>query len=399
VNATAIPAHVPAERVRDIDLYNLPGASEDVHLAWKRVQDENPDVFYTPRYGGYWVVTRAELLDAIWPDHEHYSSRFISIPRIENAPPQLPIEADPPTHQYFRAPLNVALSPRAVQALSERARALAIELIERLKPTGRCEFVQEFAGHLPMEIFLSIVDLPSSDRDWLIARTEVMTRGGDAAGKQRATEEIFGYLQRWVEERRSGSAADLISRIAHVQVGDRPISHEEVLSECALVLFGGLDTVAGTMSFIARFLATHPQHRQQLVDDPSLIPQAIEELLRRHSIPTLARVVTKDVIVDGVTLRAGDHVQMTACLHGLDERAWPEPLKVDFARRPTDHMAFGRGVHKCPGSNLARSEIRVFLEEWLRRIPDFGIEPGAQVVTAAGAVMGVLRLPLSWPVS
>lgn len=397
MSKSVIPPHVPLDRVRDIDLYDLPGAGEDVHLAWKRVQDENPDVFYTPRYGGYWVVTRAALLDKIWPDAARFSSRHIAIPRDEDSPQQLPIEADSPVHQYFRAPLNVALSPKAVQALTERARALAIELIERIRPRGECEFVDEFAGHLPMEIFLSIVDLPSADREWLISRAEVMTRGGDIASKQTALKEVFGYLEKWIAERREQPADDLLSRIVQIKVGDRAITHQEVLSECALVLFGGLDTVAGTMSFIARFLATHPQHRRQLVENPGLIPQAIEELLRRHSIPTVGRVLTQDVTLDGVTMRAGDHVQLTTVFHGLDERRWPEPLGVDFARRPMDHMAFGKGAHKCPGANLARSEIRVFLEEWLKRIPDFSIKAGTRAVTATGAVAGVLELPLVWP--
>src|SRR5262249_46134733 len=150
---------------------------------------------------------------------------------------------------------------------------------------------------------------------------------------------------------------DLISRIVQVQVGDRPISHEEALSECALVLFGGLDTVAGTMAFFARYLATHPAHRRELGQHPEVIPAAIEELLRRHSIPTVGRVLTQDVTLDGVTMKAGDYVQLTACFHGLDEHKWRGPLTVDFHRQGlSEHMAFGRGAHKCPGANLARSE-------------------------------------------
>lgn len=398
MSAPSIPAHVPADRVRDVDLYNLPGADEDVHLAWKRVQDASPAVFFTPRYGGYWVIARAELLNQVWPDHERFSSdRAIGIPRLMDAPAQLPIEIDPPQHRYFRAPVNLAMSPKAVQVLQERARALAIELIEGFKPRGECEFVSEFASHVPMEIFLSIVDLPLEDREWLIRQTEKMTRGGDEALRMGVLQSIFEYLGSWIEKRRAQPGDDLISRILQIKVGDRPINQQEALSECALVLFGGLDTVAGTMSFLARFLATHPEHRRQLVADPSLIPHALEELLRRHSIPTVGRKLTQDVTLDGVTLRAGDYVQLTACLHGLDERAWPDPLTVDFTRDVHDHMAFGKGVHKCPGANLARSELRVFLEEWLKRIPEFAVKPGDHAVTAPGAVAGVLRLPLVWP--
>jgi cytochrome P450 len=153
------------------------------------------------------------------------------------------------------------------------------------------------------------------------------------------------------------------------------------------------------MAFVACFLAMNPGHRRQLVDDPALIPQAVEELLRRHSIPTIGRVVTQDLTLGGVTLKAGDRVMLSACLHGLDERAWPDPLAVDFRRDVQNHMAFGRGVHKCPGANLTRAELKVFLEEWLARIPDFGLKPGDPPVGAAGAVAGMLRLPLVWPAS
>lgn len=396
MNAATVPAHVPPDRVRDVDLYSLPGSDVDVHLAWKKVQDESPDVFYTPRYGGYWVVTRAALLEQIWPDHERFSSRHIAIPRDPRAPRQLPIEADPPDHQFFRAPISMAASPKAVRVLQDRARVLAVELVEKLQPQGGCEFVKDFAAHLPMEIFLGIVDLPSKDREWLIAHAEVMTRSGDVEAKQKALQEIFGYLGSWVQQRRETPGDDLLSKIIQIRVGDRPIEMQEILSECALVLFGGLDTVAGTMSFIARFLATHPEHRRDLAANPSKIPAAVEELLRRHSIPTIARVLTQDVVLDGVTLKAGDCVQLTTVFHGLDERAWPNPLDVDFSRPIREHMAFGKGVHKCPGANLARSEIRVFLEEWLKRIPDFSIAPGAKPVTATGAVAGVLSLPLVW---
>jgi cytochrome P450 len=226
-----------------------------------------------------------------------------------------------------------------------------------------------------------------------------MTRGVSLDAKHTALQEIFGYLESWLKERGEHPGDDLISRILQLRVDDRPLTHEEALSECALVLFGGLDTVAGTMAFFARYLATHPEHRRALAEHPERIPGAIEELLRRHSIPTVGRVLTQDVTLDGVTMKAGDYVQLTTCFHGLDERKWQDPLAVDFNRPGlAGHMAFGRGVHKCPGANLARSELRVFLEEWLKRIADFQIKPGEESVTATGSVAGVLRLPLQWPV-
>ncbi len=393
-----VPGHVPPELVRDIDLFDLPGSHEDVHLAWKRVQDSSPDVWFWPRFGGYWVLNRAELLAEAFPDFERFSSdRAISIPPIPGTPAQLPIDADPPLHGFYRRPLNVALAPRAVREYAEEARALAIELVEKLKPRGGCEFVEDFARQLPMTIFLRLVDLPLADRERLIGLADQMIRGGTQEAKYAALKATYAYLEEWVVRRRDIPGDDLLSRIVRMQVEGRTATHEEALGECALVLFGGLDTVAGTMSFIARFLATHPVHRRQLVDDPSLIPVAIEELLRRHSIPSVGRRVTRDMEFGGVQLKEGDRLMLVVPLHGLDERAWPDALTVDFSRKTDTHMAFGAGAHKCPGANLARSEIRVFLEEWLRRIPDFTITPGAHAETLAGQVLGVASLPLSWP--
>ncbi len=398
--AVTIPSHVPPELVRDVDPFNLVGGAKDAHLAWKQVQDSVPDIYYTPRYGGYWLLNRASLLNEVWHDHERFcSSGGISVPPMPpGLPPQLPIVADPPLHQYYRHPLSVALSPKRVHDLNSEMRALAVELIEGLQARGECEFVQDFSMHLPMIVFLRLVDLPVADRPWLIARAEIATRNADLARRNQAFQDIFGYLDSWVRQRAREPGHDLISDITRIKVGDRPITHEEALGECALALFGGLDTVAGSMGFVMRFLAEHPAHRQQLIDEPTLIPAAIEELLRRHSIPMVARTVTQDLTLGGVAMKAGDHLILETAMHGLDERAWPDALRVDFHRDVRDHMAFGRGVHKCPGANLARAELRILLEEWLPRIPNFSTRPEDPPVTANGAVMGMIRLPLVWPV-
>jgi cytochrome P450 len=397
--AAVIPSHVPPHLVHDVDPYKLEGGTEDAHAAWKQVQARTPDIYYTPRYGGYWVLNRAALLTQVWRDPERFaSSGAIAVPPLPSSFRIPPIDTDAPDHRHFRLPISIALSPKRVQELRGEARALAVDLIEELKPRGECEFVQDFAMHLPMTIFLRLVELPLGDRIWLISRAEVMTRSQDLDRRMQAYGEILGYLESKVQERSANPGKDLISEITRIKVGDRPITHAEVLGECAQALFGGLDTVAGTMGFFARFLAENPAHRQQLIDNPALIPDSIEELMRRFSISLVSRRVTQDLELGGVQMKAGDLVILETCLHGLDERAWPEPMKVDFKRCPRDHMAFGSGVHKCPGANLARSELAIFLEEWLQRIPNFSIKPGDKAVTAMGAVIGMLRLPLVWPV-
>jgi cytochrome P450 len=401
VSRTDVPAHVPPELVREVDLFDLKGGAEDVHLAWKRVQEANPPIFYTPCCGGYWVLARAELVSAAFPDYQRFSSNITgSIPPLPPGGPRLrPFDADPPEHGLFRSPINKALSPRRVLGYAEDARKLAVELTEGLKSRGECEFIADFAMHLPMRIFLGLVKLPEKDRIWLIERAACSVRDPDPEVKLQNRLLLAQYLAEWLRRRRAQPEGDLLSDILALQIDGRPISDDEAVGTCILVMFGGLDTVASTMGFIARYLAENPGQRRELTHRPQLIPKAIEELLRRHSIPTVPRVLTQDIELDGVLMKAGDKVMLSTFYHGLDDGAWPEPLKVDFTRSIHEHFAFGKGVHKCPGANLARAELRIFLEEWLRRIPEFSIKPGDHAVTVTGQTLGMTRLPLVWPVS
>lgn len=194
--------------------FDLDGGTEDAHAAWKRVQARMPDVYFTPRYGGYWMLNRAALLTQVWRDHERFaSSGAISVPPLPPGFLLPPIDTDPPEHRHFRLPISIALSPARVSDLRSDVRALACELIEALKPRGECEFMLDFAMHLPMTIFLRLVDLPSSDRTWLISRAEVMTRSQDLDRRTQAHREILGYLDSKVEERRANPGKDLISDI------------------------------------------------------------------------------------------------------------------------------------------------------------------------------------------
>lgn len=405
MNATTdlgpVPAHVPPELVRDFDLYNVEGAERDVHEAWRRMKDEFPPVFYTPRYGGYWVVTRADLLEDIWPDSKQFASgKGIGVPRGgPGTPAMLPIEADDPLHQIIRVPLNIALSPKAVKDLSIAARKLCIETIEELKPKGGCDFIADFSLKMPMELFLRMVDLPVRDREYLVGLAGTSLRTSDAPTRQKILGELLAYLDESIHERSKAPSDDLISRIVSMDAGGRPLTHTEKQGYLATTMFGGLDTVGGTMGFIAKHLAEHPEHRAFLRDHPEAIPDAVEEFLRRYGIPTVARCLTHDAVVGDVPMKAGDYVMITTMSHGLDEDRWPNAMTVDFTRAARDHMGFGRGTHRCPGANLARAELRIFIEEWLTRIPDFHIPEGASARSATGSVAGILTLPLVWPVA
>jgi cytochrome P450 len=149
------------------------------------------------------------------------------------------------------------------------------------------------------------------------------------------------------------------------------------------------------MGFIAKHLAENPDDRRFLAANHSAIPMAIEEMIRRYASPSIARTVTRDTELGGVCLKKGDRIMLSTIAHGVDEKRWPDALKVKLDRRPIGHASFGKGVHACPGANLARTEIRIFIEEWLARIPDFSIEEGALLSYAPGQP-SLLSLPLVW---
>jgi cytochrome P450 len=393
-----LPPHVPAHLVVDFDLYHPPGAEEDFHLALKRLHDAGcPDVFWTPRNGGHWVVARCEDMRAIFADHERFSSRNLTVPRSSAPPmPLYPIFADPPEHTAYRALINPSFAPKAVAELEGRARTLAIQLIENLKPRGHCDFVQDFAQHLPIEIFMSIVDVPASDRESLLEWADGMVRPKQPQDVHTTIQKIFAYARGKIAERRAKPGPDLITRLTRSEVFGRPLSDDELVGMVTLILVGGMDTVVTAMSFAAHFLASNPAKRRELIAEPALISKAVDELLRRFPVVNQGRCVRADTVFKGVQMKANDMVILPTTLAGLDERAFPNPLEVDF-RRPTPiHATFGNGAHRCPGSNLGRTELKVFLQEWLPRIPDFRIAAGGRVGMRSGVNGTIYALPLEW---
>jgi cytochrome P450 len=393
-----VPGHVPPELVFDFDVYNPPGADIDFHGALKRLHDDNyPDIFWTTANGGHWVAIRGEDIHKIFADYQNFSSHNLTVP-VSSAPPfpLFPIFADPPEHGLYRALLNPSFSPKAVAALETRARALAIKLVEELKPRGRCDFVIDFAQHLPIEVFMTIVDVPATDRHDLLEWAEGMVRPKKPEDVHVTIQKIFAYAAEKIAARRAQPGDDLISKFTRAEVNGRSLTDQEITGMVSLVLIGGMDTVVTAMSFAALFLARSPTHRKQLVDNPALIPKAVDELLRRFPIVNQGRCVARDLVYKNVPFKTGDMILLPTTLHGLDERAFPNPLEVNFNRPTPIHSTFGNGPHRCPGSNLGRTEIKVFLEEWLTRIPDFHLQPGEKISMRSGVNGTVYGLPLAW---
>lgn len=392
------PSHVPAGLVRDLDFYHIAGANPDPFAAWARVKAESPDVFYTPHYGGYWVLNRPDLFDEVLSDPAVFSSERGAF--VPETPPEVPafppLQIDPPLHRDFRQPYNLALSPKNVVALGVRAREVVNECIDRVLGRGECEFMHDVAMHVPVAIVMQLFGLPFADRERLIPLVDTVTHSSDHAERLGAIQGVWQYAAEYVHKRINEPGDDLTTRLLQTRIADRMMSPEEATASVTLLILGGLDSVSHTMGFIMKFLAENPAHQQALREDPASIPDAVNELIRRHSISSTSRRLKEDRVVGGVQMKAGDRIYLGLSLHALDDRAWDHAQEVQLKRCPREIMSFGKGNHKCVGMNLARAEITALLEEWLARVPPFAVKAGATVETMTGQNLGIVHLPLAW---
>lgn len=390
------PAHVPAELVVDFDFFRPPGAETDVHRAWAVLQN-GPPVVWTPRNGGHWIGTRAHVLTEMQTNHELFSYASINIPR--NPTPSLPLEIDPPAHTRLRSVISPLFAPATLKGVEPVARALAIDLIEGFRGRGECEFQGEFARHLPIIIFLKLVDLPLEGRAHLLSLAEKRTRSPIAEERNAAKKGLLDYMSNAIAERRRTPGDDFISRILHSAPGGEPLTDFEAENLLTTSLSGGLDTVASMMGFSMLALASSPQLQDRLINEPVTIPKAVDELIRRHGLANTARLIAHDAVFHGAVLKKGEQIIVPSSLIGLDPDKFDNPFEVDFDRPDAgQHGSFGAGPHRCPGANLARMELRIMLEEWFQRIPHPRIDASKPPVLASGLVSTVQVLRLRWDV-
>lgn len=395
--AETAPSHVPPELVVDFDFFELDVPDGDASRAWRQMADGLPPIFWTNRNGGHWVATTAAAVEAIQLDDAHFSMKEFALPRNRRGMCAPPVDTDPPAHGGYRRIISPAFSPKAVAALEENARTVIRAVIDRIEPRGECEFVEEVSHVLPITIFLGMMDLPQEDADILLPLARLNGQAKDLAVSQATRKKMADYIFEKIEDRRANPGNDVLSQVVHAKYEDRALTDDELRGMCTVLLGGGLDTVASMMAFHARFLATHPEHCRQLVDDPKLIPRAIDELIRRNALVNTSRLVREDIEFQGVQLRQDDIIQIPNCFYGLDPDKVEKPLEVDFHRPlPIPSAAFGNGPHRCPGAALGKMEMRVWLEEWLPRIPRFQIKPGTTPVASVGGVNTMKEMWLSW---
>jgi cytochrome P450 len=399
IGPLTIPAHVPPERVVDVDLYRMTGADSDPHASWKQLQDSSPNgLVWTPRNGGHWIVTRGRDIARIYADHEHFSSRITIVPRAYGEQyPLRPTTLDPPEHRLFRKFLTTALASTAGRGIEVKVRELAAAAAERVRPDGGCDAIADFAAQIPVHLFLHLADLPAADAATLPRYAEDPSESSESTVLP-VMQRYADYLRAALIARQRRPGADVLSVLVTHEVDGRRLTIDEAVDVAVALMTGGIDTVISQLGFMLIFLAREPAHRRRLAAEPAAVRPAVAEMLRRFPIMTKARLVRHRQTIEGVTVREGDMIVLPP-LHGLDDREFTAPMTVDFTRQVSPHSAFGNGVHRCPGASLASLELETALQAWLARIPEFTIDPARPPTMRGGILTAVLSAGLQWDVA
>lgn len=396
-----IPDHVPPELVLDYPLEF--GAMSDKEPFSELVPQihENPPVFYSKHvYPGRtpgWVVRRTADLRKVYLDTEHFSNKgFAPFARLigENWG-NVPAETDPPEHALYRAFVNPIFTPKAMAKLEEGIREIAREYIANFKAKGECEFMEEFAFEFPIKVFLQLMGLPLSLTPKFLEWEFGLLHSSDMAEVAQATRNVVTYLREQIADRRINPTDDLVTYGVQGIIDGRPLTDDELVGFTFNLFIGGLDTVSAHIGLFFRHLASHPEHQNTLRQNPAMIADAVDELMRAYGGVTTFRTCTKETQVAGVTIKPGDKVAMSVTLAGRDPEEYERPNEIILDRKPKS-VSFAFGPHLCVGIHLARRELRIAMEEFLAAIPEFHIKPGAKITTYLFGVMQPTTLPLEW---
>jgi cytochrome P450 len=396
------PATFDAEQfARTFHLYN-DELQDDPYPQIDRLRAQCP-VAHSELHGGFWVVTRYQDCRYVLQNPGLFSSVQNIVPHTQTtaAGPDIPTQIDPPDHGKYRAMLNPLLSPRVVAALEPRMRTLVGEMIDGILATGRCDFLADFAVPYPSLIFVPMMGLPESDLGMFLDWKNKILHTFDPAEKAANFKTVNAQLQAYFTDifherrRRDDPGDDLIGHLVKARFdGARPLTLAEFVGMTTLVWGAGLDTVTAQLALAIHHLATHQELRDEIAADLSLVPTAIEELMRFDSLVNDCRKATADVELGGQAIKAGDMVMVMYGAAGRDPAQFPDPYRIDLRRYPNPHFGFGGGIHRCAGSHLARLELRVAMEEIHRRMPRYRLDPDVPVQRHFGYVRGLDTLHL-----
>ena len=386
----------------DFDIFD-PGFVANPYPVFDELRGSCP-IAHTERWGGQWMPVTYEDIAAITADTDHFSSVTVGVTgrkpgegTILTAPP---ITSDPPEHTGARRVLLPSFSPKSVERLTPLARDLARRLIEDIRESGDdvVDAADRYARHIPVLVIATMLGIPLEEEerftDWVVRILQIGPYDFEVG--QAATKELLEYFKGHVEARRADPAPhdDLLADLMEAELDGAPLTDRHILGSAFLLLVAGIDTTWSSIGSSLLHLATHAEDRRRLVAEPDLIPTAIEEFLRVYSPVTMARIVKEDTTVGDCPMHAGDRVLLSFPAANRDPAVFEAPEEIRIDRAVNRHAAFGLGIHRCVGSNLARMELQVAVTEWLAAFPEFSLVEGAELEWTGGQVRGPRAVPV-----
>jgi cytochrome P450 len=378
-----------------------PALARELHPTLARARAQCP-VAHSDQHGGYWVATRYDDVLRIAQDWEAFSSELgITVPHNPAAAASsikvIPVGIDPPLHRTFKRLINAYFTPAVVAPWEQPTRALVNRLIDDFIERGECDFMADFARPFPGLAFFDLaLHAPADDLEE-VNHYATLASVPDVEQQHEGLRNLARWIGGFVEQRRrEGPRGDVVDAVMAADVEGRPITPEEVIGTIQLLVLGGLETTAGVLGAAMLRFCEHPEIPAMLQGRPDLMPAAVEELLRLDSsFICIGRTARHDTSVDGHPIAAGERVIMYWASANRDEAEFDDPDVFDLDRARNRHVTFGAGPHRCAGSNLARMNLRIAVEELTRRLTGIALRPGVDIEYHST----FNRAPLSVPIT
>jgi cytochrome P450 len=375
----------------------------DPYPIWEDLRERCP-VAHTERYGGAWFPATHEGVSKIANDTENFTSRAVIInngrPDGEDIPAPIggapPITSDPPFHQIARRLILPALAPGPINALEPRVRSLCVDLLDEMKDHNVVNGGMDYAQHIPPAVISRMLGFPEEDEELFRSFVHLVVNAIDLPVEQRIEQfqPVIDYFEIQIEDHRANPRDDLTSYLLDVEVAGEKLAIEHVFGTMILILIAGIDTTWSAIGASLWHLAKSPDDLARLVNEPDLMPIAIEELLRFYAPVTMARLVNKDMEYMGCPMKEYDWILLGFPAANRDPKVFEDADRFIIDRLENRHLAFGLGIHRCAGSNLARMELRVAIEEFIKRYPRFELAEPDAVTWAPGQIRGPRNLPI-----
>jgi cytochrome P450 len=377
----------------------------DPYPIWDELRARCP-VAHSDRYGGTWLPVRHDDVAAVAYDTEHFTSRSVVVSEVRPGPDDLPapiglappITSDPPFHALARRLLLPAFAPKPIEALEPFTRELCVELLDATAEERQFDAAVDYAQHIPLRVIVRMLGFPQEDADLFRRFIRMVLEDVDQSAEERQAivdeGELDAYIDARIAEHLADPQDDLTTFLLEAELDGNKLDPDHVRGTMVLLMIAGIDTTWSAIGASLWHLAQNPADRRRLAAEPELMGTAVEEFLRAYAPVTMARLVATDFDFDGRQMKEGDWLLLPFPAANRDPEQFPDADKVLIDRAENRHSAFGLGIHRCIGSNLARMELRVALEEWMKRYPDFELVDPTEVTWSAGQVRGPRTVPV-----